>query len=300
MKKQDLQIEAISNGLGGPSIYMLWLAGQGRIPATVSITADTGAENDRLWSTGERTTAAEYYERVVVPLGQEWGIETYFVRACDKDANPMPSLIDYVEQMVETGNLNQVKIPLFGSEGGRLTQMCTQRWKIAAIRQQLRRMGATTARNFQGLHVGEIGRMRGTNYRNQDGFRTWNDLERITNGKPIAVKWSSHSYPLIDFDIDRQKIQTELERLGIPYLVTSECDFCPHKDPARWLRTSPEMLKRIDRLERRMQGQFFFTREGAQTGRHVLQIIQEYRDQPQLLIDEPTFGCSHVDAVCGM
>lgn len=42
-------IEALANGMGGPSMYLLWLACQKRIPATVSITADTGV--------GERLSA---------------------------------------------------------------------------------------------------------------------------------------------------------------------------------------------------------------------------------------------------
>jgi hypothetical protein len=301
-KKPDLHIEAISNGLGGPSMYMLWLAGQRKIPATLSITADTGAEQDRVWSNGRRTSAAEFYQEVVVPMASEWGIATAFVRACDKSGTPMPSLWEHTEQMIEAGKLNHIKMPLFGSEGGRLVQMCTSRWKIAAIRQELRRRGATTARNAQGLHALEIGRMRGANYRKEGGFCTWNDVEGERNGKPTRiVKWSSHYYPLIDFGLDRNDIQHELMRLGIPYLVTSECDFCPHQDAPRWLRTDQEMLVRIDALERRMQGQFFFTKQGAQTGRHVLQVVEAFRYQPELMEEDvPTFGCSSVDAVCGM
>lgn len=300
--KPDLHIETISNGLGGPSMYMLWLAGQKKIPATVSITADTGAEQDRVWSNGRRTSAAEFYQEVVVPLASEWGIATAFVRACDKNGTPMPSLWEHTEQMIEDGKLNHIKMPLFGSEGGRLVQMCTSRWKITAIRQELRRRGATTARNAQGLHVMEVGRMRGANYRMEGGFRTWNDVEaEAKNGKPAKiVQWSSHYYPLIDLDMDRNDIQLELDRLGVLYLVTSECDICPHKNGPRWLRTSPEMLEKIDWLERRMGGQFFFTKYGAQTGKHVLTVIQELQAQPELMGSEPTFGCSAADAVCGV
>ena len=47
-------------------MYLVVMAAEGRIPCRYSITADTGAEDDCLWSTGERTTAKEYYERVVI------------------------------------------------------------------------------------------------------------------------------------------------------------------------------------------------------------------------------------------
>jgi hypothetical protein len=51
-----MHLESISNGLGAPSILLVAMAIRGEIPATVSITADTGWENDRLWNTGRRST----------------------------------------------------------------------------------------------------------------------------------------------------------------------------------------------------------------------------------------------------
>jgi hypothetical protein len=49
-------------------------------------------------------------------------------------------------------------IPLFGSQDGRLRQSCTQRWKVAAIRQQARKLGAQTMRAAQGIHADEAKR----------------------------------------------------------------------------------------------------------------------------------------------
>lgn len=40
----------VANGLGGQSMYLFYLACHRRIPATLSITGDTGGENDRVCS----------------------------------------------------------------------------------------------------------------------------------------------------------------------------------------------------------------------------------------------------------
>jgi len=104
-------INAISNGQGAPSIYLLVLAGERKIPAILSITADTGWENDMLWSTGERTTAQEYFERVTRPLAESHGLEAVFVRAQDKNGVP-------IQPLYKAQDIDHIDIPFFGSRGG--------------------------------------------------------------------------------------------------------------------------------------------------------------------------------------
>lgn len=235
-------------------MYLLVLAQQKRLPATVSITADTGWEQDRLMSTGERTTADEYFRRVVEPLAHEAGIRAYMVRAENRNGEPMPDLWSWTKQHIAAGKLSHLKIPLFGSNGGRLRQACTSRMKVAAIRQQARRLGATSLRTAQGIHAGELHRVKGLKPRVEGGFWTYNDAEK---GKP--VKWASHYYPLVDLWLNRQQVREALEHEGIPYLLSSECDGCPHKDAARWARTAPAVIDEIADVEALMGGQFFFT-----------------------------------------
>ena len=224
-----MHINSISCGQGGPSLFLIVAAGEGVFPASVVITADTGWENDCLWSTGERTNAATFFNQVTKPLAEEYGMSAYFVRAQDGNGVPLPPLQD-------TQALGTEDIPLFGSRGGKLKQSCTSKYKIAAIRQQLRRLGATTATTNMGLTVDEVHRMR-------------------TND----VKWETKAYPLIDAGIYRATIQEQLDKRKIPYLVTSQCDGCPHKDFPRWQRTSPGTLIELAEFEAKFNGEFFLT-----------------------------------------
>lgn len=287
-------IEAISNGLGAPSVYMLILARDKKIPGTISISADTGAENDRLWNTGERTTAREYFTRIVEPLAHEAGIDAVMPEALDGKGEPLPGLWEWVKSDIDAGRLNHIKIPLFGSDGGRLRQPCTSRKKVTGIRQELRRRGATSARMAHGLHRGEVRRMKGREGRVEAGFYTLTDFD---------ANWTSHYYPLIDFGLFRADIRAELDRLGIPWLMSSECDMCPHKDLTRWDRTSPAVIDEIALYEEKMGGQFFFTDKRIPLHDALAQMradaAAKKANQPADMFDDPDFGCDE-GAVCGV
>ncbi len=225
-----VHIEAISNGMGSQSMMMLVLAAEGKIKASLSISADTGSENDCLWSNGKRTIAAEYFNEVIQPYAISNGIEAVFVRSKDKNGDDLIPLIDRM-----TADNNPAGVPMFGSRGGRIAQSCTGKYKVRAVRQELRRRGATTARTAIGLTISETERM-----------------------KVSDVKWHWHYWPLIDLRLYRATIQDELIRRNIPYLISTECDMCPHKDGPRWDRTSSHTIDRIAKIEASLPG-FFFT-----------------------------------------
>lgn len=222
-------IEAISNGMGSQSMMLCVMAARREIPARLSITADTGSENDCLWSTGERTTAREYFDRVISPYCADNGIEAIFVRAQDKDGNDLPPLI---ERMKATNS--PAGVPMFGSHGGRMAQACTGKYKVRAIRQELRRRGAKTARTALGLTIAETERM-----------------------KTSDVLWHTHYWPLIERRLYRVEIQGALKALNIPYLISTQCDMCPHKDRARWDRTSAHVINELADMEASMPGLYF-------------------------------------------
>lgn len=230
-----MHINAISCGQGAPSLYMIVQAGQKVFPATHVIVADTGDENDMLWSNGRRSTAREYFEAITRPLAEEFGLIAEFVRAVDKNKKPLPPL--HEAQVLESGDKgNKIDMPLFGSRGGRLRQSCTSKYKVAAIRQQLRRWGAKTATTAIGFTVSEAHRM-----------------------KPDDVKWCIKTYPLIEQRIHRATAIHRLTDMEIPYLITTECDKCPHKDWARWKRTSENAVQEAARFEETFNGEFFLT-----------------------------------------
>ena len=286
-------IEALSNGLGGQSMYLLWMACERQIPARYSITADTGSEEDRILCDGSRISAGEFFRKHVSPMASRRGIAAYFVRSRFKDGTELPPL----HEQMASGGLEAQNVPLFGSEGGRLRQTCTDKWKMRAIRQQLRRLGATKkARSAVGLHVDEY-------MRRQSGIPlgkfVFENLSYVyyqtVNGsrkEPKPVKWMEHYYPIVDMKLGRQAVRDRLDKLGIPYLLTSECDHCPHKDDSRWLATSQETIDRVAKIEEVYDGEFFFTDR-----RIPLKLaIEEMRKNPKP--SDPIFGCHN--AYCGV
>jgi hypothetical protein len=251
-------INSISCGQGAPSLALIVMAGNGLFPAELVIVADTGWENDMLWSTGERTTAREFFERVTKPLAERYGMAAAFPRSLDHNGvplDPIPVSISKKRLLAGTPEFPAkyygIDIPMYGSELGRMTQSCTSKWKIAAIRQELRRRGADTATCAIGLHREEAHRV-----------------------KPSDMQWVKHIWPLLDWgedmhgdmhelgigrDYTRQGAQDILTQVGVPYLVTTECDGCPHKDIKRWDRTSPETLVKLVEFEKQFNGELFLT-----------------------------------------
>lgn len=278
-----MHIHYVSNGQGSQSMALLIEAARRRIPATVCIAADTGSENDRLWSTGERTTAAEYFERVTKPYAEAHGIPAYFVKARDREGAEV-SLREHTLKMARAGRPG-ITMPLFSKSGARLGQTCTDRFKLAAVRQQLRRLGAKTATAAIGIHAGEAWRRtRGIYLREMQfdpvGGVTYYDLTPVDDDAPLdyvsprrpnsfalyqtcrdkkntdPIRWMTHYYPLADMKMSREDCQRAVEAEGLPYLISSECDECPHQDAPRWLRHTPGKLAEY---EAEFKGEFFFT-----------------------------------------
>lgn len=292
-----MEINYVANGMGGQSMYLLYLASQKKIPATISITADTGWENDCDMMDGTKTTAQEFYDKHIAPLGVQWGIPTFFVRAVTKDGTPRPSIDEYLRIPDKDGNAQARSVPMFGSNGGRMLQSCTDKWKISAMKQQVRRMGATAARSAQGIHFGERGRrVKGEYLGAEGGFSIYRPTTMV-NGEPKAIKWLSHYYPLVDLQMNREDVRREMDGLGLPYLISSECAGCPHADPWRWLRRKPETIEAVAQIEDTYRGEMFFTPQRRPL-REVIEDMKMMRDSQGVLFDVADFGCT--DGVCGV
>lgn len=296
MAKAEVIIDAISNGLGSQSMLLMLMAARGIISSRVSLTADTGSENDCVWSSGERTTAKEYFERIVHPYAVKHNIDARFVRAVDKDKNKLLPLMEQVRKdIAEKGRPSS--IPLYGSRGGQQIQSCTDKWKIRAIRQEARRMGATKLITAQGIHFAEAGRrvkgavigMHGEWTLYQDTYTRKIDEEKIE----VPVKWCNHYYPLVDRGYGRKTSQQALAGEGIPYLVSSQCDECPHNDLDRWMRHTPEVLHQIAEMEATMDGKFFFTDERVP----LMEALERKKLKPRPTV-EAGFGCGN--SYCGI
>lgn len=296
MSKRIWHIEIVANGLGGQSMYLLWLACQKKIRARISITADTGSENDRMCSDGTRTTAKRYFDEVVAPLATAHKIDACFVRVLDKTGKPLPPIHEYMAAQKGQAKFGSQPVPLFGSSGGRFTQTCTDKWKLAAIRQECRRRNAKTMRSAIGIHYGEAARrVKGPFLYTEHGFDIYQSgYKSGKTGEWIPEKWMTHYYPLVQMQMTREDCRKELVRLGIPYLITTECDHCPHQDKARWLMHTDESLAASAALEAKYNGEFFLTDKRIP----LPQVIEQWRQEPPSQETDLAFACGN--DLCGI
>ncbi len=300
--KRTLHLESLSNGLGCQSMLLFLMACRREIPATVSITADTGWESDRVWSDGTRASSKEYFNRIVFPLAKKYGFDARFVRSEDKEKVALPDLGAYIKQVAESGNFKGVNIPMFGSRKGRLVQRCTDKMKIRACRQEARRMGAKTNCNAQGIHIGESIRRASGEYLRMNGkwsiYQT--QIKKKVNGivEWVDIKWQTHYYPLVDLKLNRNDCQRLMVKEGIPYIISTECDGCPHKDLARWERTDAVVLADLCATEKLFNGEFFFTDKRIPLMDSITKMQSERAADPERYKVEADFGCSN--AVCGI
>lgn len=286
-------------------MLLFLMACRREIPATVSITADTGWESDRTWSNGRRGPIQEYFDEVVSPLAKQHAIVATFSRARYKDGRHLEPLIAHVRRCALEGI--KPNIPLFGSRNGRLRQVCTDKWKIRAIRQTARTwFNAKTMCNAQGIHVGEASRRVKGVYLHDQGkwsiyqttVEAWKIENQVQTKFQKPIKWLTHYYPLVDLGINRRDCQEAVIKEGIPYLLSSECDGCPHKDLPRWERTSPATLKELAELEALFNGEFFFTPERIPLMEAIEVMRKKRAANPEKYKIEADFGCQN--AICGV
>jgi hypothetical protein len=264
--------------MGAPSTFLIWMASQGALPGVTHVlVANTGSEVDRKLHDGSRIKSDEFVESFLRPMCDKAGLALAYVRTRLRDGiTEMPSLWAETKRLVQIGKLQSIPIPLFGSNGGRRKQTCTDVFKIRAMDQYVRREGATSVRSYQGLHAAEMHRIDG-DVVEEDGsltiYRTIRRVkvktyglnllgEKVVNSEKTVrrpIKWKTHCYPLIDMHLDRETVQRQCNQYKVPYLITSECDMCPHQDLERWKRHTPAVINEIAEIEAQMRGEFFFT-----------------------------------------
>jgi len=305
-----MHLDAWANGLGAQSLVGLILMCRREIPGTVSLTADTGWEFDRLWSNGRRASARVYFDEVVKPYASRHEIDARFVRSVDKNGVELPDLGDYTAKVAASGNFKGLNIPMFGSRKGRVTQRCTDKMKIRACRQEARKMGAKTMTIGQGIHIGEASRRVSGFYLYNEGkwsiYQTTIDAYRNEDqdGKTVRVKykkpikWLKHFYPLVDLGLNRNDCQRMVVSEKLPYIISSECDGCPHKDLPRWERTSPDVIARLAKLESQFNGEFFFTDERIPLLEAIAKKQEKRAANPEKYKTEADFGCEN--SFCGI
>jgi hypothetical protein len=194
--REKRHIRAISYGGGRQTYALAILWGLGRIQADACIMADTGRE---LPHTYESNHVIDTWLRergkpgltVVQPvLGKKSG-----------------RLVTLTSALAE----KQAVLPLYGSRGGMMPRRCTERFKIRIVRQELRRMGATSAEVLLGISTDEW-------HRAADSDR----------------KWVQNCFPLLELGLSAADCEALPASVGLPPAERSACDICPHRPLAQW------------------------------------------------------------------
>lgn len=299
------RLDALSNGLGGQSQMLLWMACNGQIPASLSIAADTGSEKHRMCSDGTRMTAREFFDEHVKPYGEKHGVECVFVRALDEHKKPMPDIDEVLRLSSKKSTFGEmvsgVAVPLFTNDKtrGRLMQSCTDKWKKRAIHQEGRRRGAKLMRNAIGFHSGEAGRIK-SRYIGQDGgFSIYKPQAQRDDGELHDIAWLEHYHPLVDRGLNRSAIKEYLDSFGVKYLVTTECDKCPHQDFQRWSALPKEAIEEAAEIEAGWGGKLFFTPLRIPLKKAIETMGQIDRMKKAQMDIFPEFGCKG-DGLCGI
>jgi 3'-phosphoadenosine 5'-phosphosulfate sulfotransferase (PAPS reductase)/FAD synthetase len=183
-------VNAISYGGGVQTVALAILAAHGRVRRPdLIVFADTGGESEATYSYNERMRAW------LAPFG----LTLTTARAH--------------RSLDATLAAGKAVIPFYGSDGGQLNRVCTERWKIRIVRHALREAGATTATVMLGISLDEAHRM-----------------------KDSDVAWASNDHPLIDAGLRRSDCERIITAEGLPVPPKSACVYCPHRTAASWVR----------------------------------------------------------------
>lgn len=200
-------LTALSYGGGVQTVALAILAAEGKVVRPdVVLFADTG---------GEREATYEYNRQMAVWLTAR-GLEFAVCAAPESLSDALAA--------------HKAVIPFYGSEGGMLPRVCTERWKIRVLRRALRERGATSADMMLGISRDEVHRVK-------DAF----------------VKWCRNVFPLIDLGLTRRDCERVIERAGLPMPPKSACVYCPHRSAAGWkmlARDDPEGFAKAVEVER--------------------------------------------------
>lgn len=187
-------MKAISLGWGVQSFTLAAMSALGDLePVDVAIHADTTHESKLTYEFATRWA----------PWLEERGVRVVTVSD---------------QQQASTVASFKTDIPAFtvgnSETGGILRRQCTQRWKIAPMRQwlQANRNGAQVEQ-WLGISLDEFQRMK--------------DSDR---------KYVVHRWPLIEKRMTRLDCVTWLDRHGIEVPPKSACTFCPFHSTSEWRR----------------------------------------------------------------
>jgi hypothetical protein len=214
-----------SCGGGTQSAAMAALIIQGRIEKPdAAVMVDTEREKSQTW---------RYMRTVVQPALSAFGLTVEVVSKSE---------FATVDIYALNGDL---LLPVFTSDGGRLSGFCSNEWKRRVVQRWCRSKGYDPVENWLGYSLDEAKRV-----------------------KSAEAKWWQPRYPLIELRLRRSDCIQIVEAMGWPTPPRSACWMCPHMTNAEWRQmqaVDPADFQRaivLDELIREEDANVFVHRSG--------------------------------------
>lgn len=206
-------VRVVSYGGGVQSTALLVLAAQGKIDYGTFLFANTGDDS-------ENPATLRFVREVATPWAAEHGVEVVELQRVMRDGSTRTLL-----EEIKTQD-RSIPIPARMGEGrgGFGRKRCTDRFKIAVVRRETIRRGASVkhpATVAIGISTDEIERAKVSGLDPRDPTRT------------VA-------YPLLDLGVSRQDCRRLIADAGLPVPPKSACVFCPLHDMETWRRMRTE------------------------------------------------------------
>lgn len=204
--------DATSYGGGVQSTALLVLAATGRFDCPLFLFANTGDDS-------ESSATLDYVRTIAAPYAAANGVELIELDRVLRGGGTR-TLLEEVK-----GQDRSIPIPARMGSGGYGRKRCTDRFKIAVVRRELIRRGASAASPVTvaiGISVDE--------------------LERAGTGEGPDPRdpTRSRSYPLLELGITRTDCRRIITTAGLPVPPKSACAFCPLHDRETWRRMRQE------------------------------------------------------------
>lgn len=217
-------IRAVSYGGGVQSTALLALAAEGRIDYPLFVFANVGDDSENPAAT------LDYLRQTAMPYAEAHGIDLVERHRILRDGTSR-TLLEEIE-----GQDRSIPIPARMGAGGFGRKKCTDRFKIAVVRRELRRRGATSdnpATVAIGISTDEFDRA---------GTGAGPDPRDLTRLR---------AYPLLDLGISRQDCRRIITDAGLPVPPKSACVFCPLHDREAWrrIRRNPDQWAKAVRVD---------------------------------------------------
>lgn len=201
-------LRTVSYGGGVQSTALLVLAAQRRIDYPLFLFANVGDDS-------ENPDTLAYVRDVAMPYAAGHGIELVELRRILRDGTER-TLLEEI-----TGQDRSIPIPARMGAGGFGRKKCTERFKIAVVRRELRRRGASPD-NPATVAIGI----------------STDEIERAGAGEAHDPRDPTRlrAYPLLDLGISRRDCRRIITDAGLPIPPKSACVFCPLHDREAWRR----------------------------------------------------------------